>query len=199
MPTPLYDLPDGRVDIDTMIDGREHAELEIGPGKGMYVLGRAQLLPDWGFLAIEVRARFARLIAERARKRGLPNVKVIHGDARRILHRLAPPARFERVSLHFPDPWWKKRHLKRAVITPATIDEVVALLGPGGELLVQTDVFSRAVSILRTLTDHDGLENTAADGGLIEGPVDRCPSNREKICMQAGMPVFRLLFRKKSQ
>lgn len=199
MPTPLYDLPDGPVDIHALIDGRAHAELEIGPGKGMYVLGRARLLPDWGFVAIEVRGRFARLIAERARKRGLENVKVVHGDARRILHRLGPPGSIDRVSLHFPDPWWKKRHLKRAVITPGTIDEMVSLLGPGGELLVQTDVFARAVSILRSLTDHDGLENTADDGGLIEGPVDACPSNREQVCMQAGLPVFRLLFRKKSQ
>jgi tRNA (guanine-N7-)-methyltransferase len=199
MATPLYDLPTGRVDIDTVIDGRAHAELEIGPGKGMYVLGRARLLPDWGFLAIEVRARFARLIAERASERGLQNVKVVHGDARSILHRLGPPGSIDRVSLHFPDPWWKKRHRKRAVITPGTIDEMVGLLGSGGELLVQTDVFPRAVSILRILTDHDGLENTAADGGLFEGPVDTCPSNRERICMQAGLPVFRLLFRKKSQ
>jgi len=199
MRTPLYDLPNGRVDLYDLIDDRTRVELEIGPGKGMYVLGRARLLPDWGFLAIEVRARFARLIAERALKRGLDNVKVIHGDARPLLHRLDPPASIDRVSLHFPDPWWKKRHRKRAVITPETIDTMVTLLRPGGELLVQTDVFPRAVSILRILTDHEGLENTAPDGGLIEGPVDPCPSNREQVCMQAGLPVFRLLFRKKRQ
>ncbi|MBW2261076.1 MAG: tRNA (guanine-N7)-methyltransferase [Deltaproteobacteria bacterium] len=163
------------------------------------MLGRARQLPAWGFLAIEVRGRFARLIAERAEKYGLENVKVIHGDARRILPRLAPCDCLDRVSLHFPDPWWKKRHGKRAVLTPRTLEEVVRLLGPRGELFVQTDVFPRAVSILRILTDQPDIENSAADGGLLEKPVDDCPSNREQTCMQAGLPVFRMLFRKKNQ
>ena len=105
----------------------------------------------------------------------------------------------DRVSLHFPDPWWKKRHMKRAVFTPRTLEEIVRLLGPGGEIFVQTDVFPRAVSILRILTDQQDIENSAIDGGLLEKPVDDCPSNREQACMKAGLPVFRMLFRKKSQ
>jgi tRNA (guanine-N7-)-methyltransferase len=199
MASPLYDLPNGGVDIRRAFSGVKHLELEIGPGKGLYVLARARMQPDWGLLAIEVRGRFARLIAQRAAKLGLENVKVIHGDARQILPRLEPPGCIDRVSLHFPDPWWKKRHGKRAVLTPGTLDELLRLMAPGGEISVQTDVFPRAVSILRILTDCEGIENTASDGGLSERPAGECPSNREQICMQAGLPVFRMLFRKKSQ
>ncbi len=199
MRTPLYDLPSGDVDVHRLFPAAEHLELEIGPGKGMYVLGRAQRHPGWGFLAVEVRGRFARLIAERAQMRGLGNVRVIHGDARRILPRLSPSGCLDRVSLHFPDPWWKKRHGKRAVLTPGTLEQIVALLADDGEIVVQTDVFPRAVGFLRILTDQPDIEKAASDGGLIETPLDECPSNREEICRQAGLPVFRMAFRKKTQ
>ena len=182
-----------------MFPAAKHLELEIGPGKGMYALCRARRHPDWGLLAIEVRGRFAGLIARRAGRDGLENVNVIHGDARTILPRIEPDGRLDRVSLHFPDPWWKKRHRKRAVITGRTLDEIVRLLACGGELLVQTDVFRRAVDILRILTDQKGIENAAPHGGLVDEPLDECPSNRERVCMQAGLPVFRMVFRKKSQ
>lgn len=176
-----------------------HIEMEIGPGKGMYVLGRAEQDPAWGFVAIEVRASHARLIRDRANGRGLSNLIVISGDARRVLPCLGPDGRLDRVSLHFPDPWWKKRHKKRAVLTDASLEHVVRLLRPGGDLFIQTDVFSRAVRILRMLTDRETLENTTADGGLLEASPARCVSNRERVCLEVGRPVFRMLFRKKDQ
>ncbi len=85
------------------------------------------------------------------------------------------------------------------MITPATLERIVGMLAAGGEIIVQTDVFPRAVSILRILTDQRGIENAASGGGLMEGPLDECPSNREEICIQTGLPVFRMLFRKKSR
>jgi tRNA (guanine-N7-)-methyltransferase len=162
----------------------------------MYVLERARRMPDWEFMAIEMRAKHVRHIQTRARALGLENLVVVHGDARRLVPEMGPDDRFDRVSIHFPDPWWKKRHRKRAVLTEATLDHLVRLLSPGGELYVQTDVFSRAGHMLRTLSDREDLLNASPGGGLHAGPVSDCPSNRERICMDRGLPVFRMLFKR---
>lgn len=195
--TRIKDFKDLDAQVPDLFPGRKRFELEIGPGKGMYILARAGQDPGWGFLAIEVRHRFVRRIRERALKHGLDNILVIHSDARRILPHLRPDRCLDRVCLHFPDPWWKKRHRKRAILTGETLDHIVRLLRRGGEAYMQTDVFDRAIRILRALTDHEALENTAGDGGLLEHAPFECTSNRERICMDASLPVFRMLFRKK--
>ena len=60
------------------------------------------------------------------------------------LARLSPDASVRRFFVHFPDPWWKKRHAKRLVVRDTFLAEVARLLEPGGELFVQTDVEERA-------------------------------------------------------
>lgn len=171
-------------------------ELEIGSGKGLYILARAAADPGWGFVAIEVRGKHARVAEERARKRGLANILVLEGDALRMLPALGPDGCLARVSVHFPDPWWKRRHEKRAVLTPGTLDGIVRLLAPGAEIYVQTDVFDRAERLLRLLTDHALLENASPGGGLLDAPPVPATSSREQKCLDAGLPVFRMLFRR---
>ncbi len=180
--------------IPDLLLGRDGLEMEIGPGKGRYILSRAAEQPAWGFVAVEVKSRLCRLIEERARKRGLHGVVVFHADARRLLPRVEPTRVFDRVTLNFPDPWWKKRHRKRAVMVPETLDLICDMLVPGGELYVQTDVFERARSLLRTLAEHPSLRNASPSGGLLDGRITRCTSNREQHCIDAGLPVFRMLF-----
>jgi tRNA (guanine-N7-)-methyltransferase len=184
------------LEFSRLLPDRPGYEMEIGPGKGMYILGRAAEDPRWGFVAVEVKARYARLIEEAARRRGLGNIAVIRADARLVVPAMGPDASLDRVCLHFPDPWWKRRHVRRAVLTPAILDHLVRLLRPGAELYVQTDVFARAERLLRMLTDHEALGNATSGGGLLDGRVTACTSNRERRCIEAGLPVFRMLFRK---
>jgi tRNA (guanine-N7-)-methyltransferase len=180
--------------IPELIADRRGWEVSIGAGKGRYILARAGEQPTWGFLAVEVKARLCRLIEERAERRHLDNLCVIRADARRLLARLGPPGVLDRASVHFPDPWWKKKHAKRAVLTPATLERIALLLRPGGEIYVATDVFDRARSFLGMLTAEPGLRNASPAGGLLEERITGCTSNREQQCMQSGLPVFRMLF-----
>lgn len=182
--------------IPGLLPERNGWELEIGPGKGHYILSRAAEQPGWGFVAVEVKSRHCRLIRERAQRRGLENLVVLRQDARRLLPSLEPGGILDRVTIHCPDPWWKKRHRKRAVITPSTLDVIHRLLRPGGEIYILTDVFDRAAHILRTITEHPGLENVSPTGGLLEERITGCTSNREQRCLNEGLPVFRMLFRR---
>jgi tRNA (guanine-N7-)-methyltransferase len=115
-------------------------ELEVGSGKGLFLASAASQNPAHNFLGIELSRKYARLAAERIVRRGIGNVRVWHGDARAVLARRVSDASVRAVHIYFPDPWWKKRHMKRRVFSEALLASVVRVLEPSGELRVATDV-----------------------------------------------------------
>jgi tRNA (guanine-N7-)-methyltransferase len=169
-------------------------ELEIGFGRGMFLLERAQAAPGSRILGLEIKRKWAFLVAERASKLGLTNVRVFGADARDVLARLQPDGGLSRIFMHFPDPWWKKRHAKRRLSGPATFDPAARLLRPGGELFIQTDVEDRAAGLLEDLRQHGGFELPAA--GYVQDNPFHARSNREKRAIEDGLPIYRILVRR---
>ena len=116
----------------------------------------------------------------------------IYGTPRDLLDRAGPDGSVARVFVHFPDPWWKKRHAKRRVLGPSFLDTLARLLEPGGALYVQTDVEARALLYRDLIAAHADF---ALDGG--RGWVEANPfgarSNREARADEDGLPVYRLL------
>jgi len=188
-------LPEGeRVDLPTLVSG-EWTELEIGPGRGWFLVERAAAEARAGLVGLEVRRKWAAVVDERLRKRGLgARARVFAEDASFALRRLGPDASVKRLYLHFPDPWWKKRHEKRILFRDSFADELARLLEPGGELFVQTDVETRAAQYERLL-EADVRFRPAGDapGGarLAENPYG-ARSPRERRAMADGIPVHRL-------
>jgi tRNA (guanine-N7-)-methyltransferase len=115
-------------------------ELEVGPGKGLFLAGAALRSPGHNFLGVELSRKYARLAVERVAKRALANVRVAYGDARLCLNRYVRPASLRAVHVYFSDPWWKQRHRKRRVFTESFVADVERALEPGGELWMATDV-----------------------------------------------------------
>jgi tRNA (guanine-N7-)-methyltransferase len=125
----------------TALFGNDHpVELEIGSGKGLFLVNAARANPAHNFLGIELSRKYARLAAERLARQDIFHAKVWSGDARIVLPRSIPPASLQAVHIYFPDPWWKKRHKKRRVFTEALVAEVQRILLPGGQLRVASDV-----------------------------------------------------------
>ncbi len=170
-------------------------ELEIGFGKGWFLLERARSNPNTGFVGLEIRRKWVHLVLERARNRAIPNIQPWLGDAKQALSRVLDQGIFSNVFINFPDPWWKKRHLKRMVIVPELIAEVVRLLTPDGGLFVQTDVDFRADYYRQLLLDTPGLIPVRGNGTIDSNPFTT-PSLREIKCEAAGLPIYRLLFKK---
>jgi tRNA (guanine-N7-)-methyltransferase len=121
--------------------GNDHPiELEIGSGKGLFLINAATSEPSHNFLGVELARKYARLAAERLARRQLTNAKIWRGDARLIMEQLIPESSLRAVHVYFPDPWWKKRHKKRRVFTEELVAQIGRALKPGGELRVASDV-----------------------------------------------------------
>src|SRR5580658_1546684 len=123
MPSPYDDaprLPDGTaIDVRSLARG-EWVELEIGPGRGWFLVERAEAEPRAALVGLEIRRKWAAIVDGRLAKRGLAaRARVFAEDAAHALPRVVPDGSVRRVFLHFPDPWWKKRHAKRLVMKDA--------------------------------------------------------------------------------
>ena len=184
--------PEGRFSLEERIQGPGPIELDIGFGRGLSLFERAAASPESRIIGIEVKTKLAYKANERLQKHDLKNVAILCGDAREILKRAEPAGSVQRVALHFPDPWWKKRHDKRRVIGEALVTELGRLMKPGGELFIQTDVEHRAEQYVAQLRETVGF-TLASDSGYVDANPFGARSNREKRAMEDGLPVWRIL------
>ncbi|MEM1208191.1 MAG: tRNA (guanosine(46)-N7)-methyltransferase TrmB [Planctomycetota bacterium] len=114
-------------------------ELEIGSGKGAFLVQHAPLHPDTNFLGVEYALKYFRVAADRARRHALPNVRLLHADAGPLIRHHLASASLRAVHVYFPDPWPKARHHKRRFVNADNLATLHALLAPAGRVHLATD------------------------------------------------------------
>jgi tRNA (guanine-N7-)-methyltransferase len=122
-------------------------ELEIGAGRGEFIIERAGALPDRNFLAVELSAKIAQLLAMRAARSGVPNLRVVRMDARTLVHMMLPDRSLAACHIYFPDPWPKMKHAKHRLFSAEFITALGRKLAPGAPLFIATDVKAYAEKI----------------------------------------------------
>lgn len=132
-------------------------DVEIGSGKGRFLLELAACRPDRNLLAVERAGKYHKLCCERAAKRGLDNVRLLRTTAEDLLFRLLAPGSVTTLYVLFPDPWPKKRHHKRRLIKPDAVAAMAAALRPTGRLLIKTDHAGYAAVIAEVLAGVPSL------------------------------------------
>lgn len=171
-------------------------ELEIGSGHGGFALGFAAARPERALVAIEQRHKFADELLARAEVRGFRNLLVLRGDARLLAPRLFRAGSLAVIHVHFPDPWWKRRHHTRRLVDDRMSTLLYGLLRPGGLLDFRTDVEDYARGAVERL-EEVGFENEAGSGRFSDPLPDEIPSTREKRYLASGEPVWRLRMRRR--
>jgi len=192
---------EGPVDVRTLLPTPHLTiEIEIGPGRGGFLLERVTRGEDVGLVAFEIKRKWATIVNERLGRAGLAGrARVFADDARAALARLQPSGAVAAFFFHFPDPWWKKKHQKRRLITAALLDDVARLLCSDGELFIQTDVEERALLYETQIAAHPCFEARGDQIGsarLAENPYG-ARSHRERRALADALPVHRLHFVRK--
>jgi tRNA (guanine-N7-)-methyltransferase len=187
---------DGTIDPCAIVGGGQiPVELEIGPGRGGFLFERVVAAPV-ALIGIEIRRKWATIVDERLRELGHgQRARVFAEDARGAIARFAE-ASFSAVYVHFPDPWWKKRHQKRLVVGYDFAKSLLRVLRPGGELFVQTDVEERAQSYHSLLESVEGFAPVESSAWVDENPYG-ARSSRERRAMADGLPIHRLRYHRR--
>jgi tRNA (guanine-N7-)-methyltransferase len=153
-----------RVDWVEIFGEAGPVEVEVGIGKGRFLLALAAAHPEVKYLGLEWANKYLRIAEARAQKRGLTNVRFARVDAREIVERSIPGTSVTAYYVFYPDPWPKKRHHKRRFIRPETVQHLARTLVPGGRVHVSTDHLEYWGRIQEALDGHPAFERLAAFG-----------------------------------
>jgi tRNA (guanine-N7-)-methyltransferase len=156
----LLNVPEPPTPLDwpRVFANENPVEIEVGFGKGLFLLSASQACPGVNFLGIEIMRKYQLFTATRLAIRGIGNVRLVKADARLFLRDDVASASVQAVHVYFPDPWWKTRHRKRRVFTPEFAVQCERILRAGGRLQVITDVAEYFGVMTDVLAQHTCLK-----------------------------------------
>ena len=168
-------------------------DLEIGCGKGSFILGMAKRHPDISYIAMERVSDVLLLAAEKVKAEELQNVKFIVGDAKQLAE-LFPSASVRRIYLNFSDPWPKIGYYKRRLTYKGFLEIYKSILVPNGEIILKTDnvdLFDFSLEQFETA----GFEVRALTRDLhnSEYNADNIVTEYEKNFSDKGFPIHRVI------
>lgn len=149
----VLEMYDGQLDWPVFFGNHNPVEIDVGCGRGLFVLHAAGAHPERNFLGIEIDYREGRRGANRLRKREFPNARILGGDATVPFTKMIKPHSVSAIHVYFPDPWWKKKHRSRRIFNDRFVDMCSNLLIPNGLLHAWTDV-EEYFGVMSDLMNH---------------------------------------------
>ena len=146
---------DSRIDFVRIFGRTGPVHIEIGSGKGTFLVNQARARPGDNFLGIEWARKYYRYAVDRIGRWGLTNVRIIRTDAAVFLADFITDSSVECFHIYFPDPWPKKRHNKRRFISPSNLGHLIRCLKTGGQLKIATDHEDYFHVIQEVITNQD--------------------------------------------
>lgn len=177
-----------RLDLRQLFGNTNPVILEIGSGKGRFLIGTAMERPGANLVGIEKSLHYHRVIRDRVLKRHLTNVRLINHDAFLVLRDMIPDASIAELHMYFPDPWPRKKEQKRRIIRTEVLKEIRRVLVEGGEAIYVTDhreYFEVAAPL---------IEAEFRAERRIPGPDDVPRTNYEAKYRAEGRPIYEVRF-----
>jgi tRNA (guanine-N7-)-methyltransferase len=166
----------GGIDWPEVFGRTGRVEVEIGIGKGRFLLASAAARPDVLHFGVEWSNEYLRLVETRAERAKLDNVRFVRADASDLVRRAIPDRSVSAYYVFYPDPWPKKRHHKRRFLQLANVDALARTLIPSGWLHVATDHDEYWTVIEPLLDAHAAFARQPEFGGAefplpVDGPL----------------------------
>ena len=187
------------IDWAALFGNSQPVEVEVGMGKGLFLLTQALARPDVNFFGIEIVRKHQLYAATRCAIRGLSNVRTSCGDATRLVRDFIAPGSVSAIHVLFPDPWWKKRHRKRRVFTPEFAASIARAITLGGHLHIASDVgeyFEVMSGIVRAMP---AFRELSAETSRESIDVAGYQTNFERKARLKGTPVWRARYQRTAE
>jgi tRNA (guanine-N7-)-methyltransferase len=177
-----------RLDLAQLFGNGHPVILEIGSGKGRFLIATATERPDLNVIGIEKSLHYHRVIRDRILKRSLTNIRLINHDAYLVLRDMIPDASLQEIHIYFPDPWPRKKEQKRRIIRAEVLHEIRRVLVPGGSAIYVTDHKDYYEVAAPLIEEHFRAERR------IPGPDDPPRTNYEAKYRAEGRPIYEVRF-----
>jgi len=163
--------------------------LEIGFGRGEFLLDLAERFPGTAFLGVEVSYKRVLKLARKLARTELTNVRLLEARAENVVRDLLPLESLDEAWINFSDPWPKARHEGRRLIQPAFISELVQCMKPGGRLHIATDDVPYAEQIAGVLRQEKQLVSDHPSRRWLPEVPGRMHTGYEEEWRAAGRPL----------
>lgn len=154
----MLEIQETPYDFAAIFGNANPVELEIGIGKGRFLMQEAAAHPERNYLGIEWTGRYCRMAAYRATRDGLANIRFLRDDAAHTVKMAVADDALARLHIYFPDPWPKERHKKRRMIQESFLDVMTKKLVDGAEFRMATDHEDYFAQMVRVCSAHPKFE-----------------------------------------
>ena len=188
---------EGKIDFVRIFGRSGPVHIEVGAGKGTFLLNQAKALPGENFLGIEWTRKYYRYAVDRVGRWGLTNVRIIRTDAAGFIAEFVPDESIDYFHVYFPDPWPKKRHHKRRFLCPVNLEHLIRCLKAGGQLRIATDhaeYFEQIKQVIAARSDKLEEIDFAKPAGAETG--EWVGTNFERKYLKDQRPIYTLAARK---
>jgi tRNA (guanine-N7-)-methyltransferase len=187
-----------RPDWASILDLNKPLQVDLGFGRGEFIIEIARRMPDTECIGLEIRQYLIEKVRQRLEGEPLPNVHVLAANVKQHLPVLFDPGMLSRVYIHFPDPWTKrKRHHKRRMVDASLVATLFELLAPGGEVHLMTDKEPVGREMLTLFETHGGFENACGTGQFCAQSTTGIHTREETYYIGRGDRIYRLKFVRK--
>jgi tRNA (guanine-N7-)-methyltransferase len=153
--------------------------VEIGFGRGEFLLDMAAKHPEKAYLGVEVSFKRVLKMARKVARARLENVRLVEGRGEVVIQDCLPAGSVAELWINFSDPWPKAAHARRRVVQADVVHFIAKALRPGGVLHVATDDVPYAMEIDEVLRGESLLENLHAPKGWLPEVPGRTPTSYE--------------------
>ncbi len=172
--------------------------LDIGSAKGEFLIALATKYPDWNFVGLEIREPLVSLCEKKRIKLGLKNLKFLFCNVNVSLDEWLSDldcGQLKRVSIQFPDPWFKRKHIKRRVLNINLLNSIAKYMSKDGEIFIQSDIF-KLIEYMTNMIDKSKYFNRKDVGDLrfIDENPYGVKTDRELFSIKKKLPIYRAIY-----
>ena len=172
--------------------------LDIGSAKGEFLIELATKYPDWNFVGLEIREPLVSLCEKKRRKLELTNLKFLFCNVNVSLDEWLSDLDFgqlKRVSIQFPDPWFKRKHFKRRVLKTNILNSIAKAMSKDGEIFIQSDIFKLIESMSNTIDKSRYFNRKDIDDkSFIEKNPYNVMTDRELHSLKKNLLIYRVMY-----
>ncbi len=188
---------EGKIDFVSIFGRSGAVHLEVGSGKGTFLLNQGKAQPDANFLGIERAGRYYRYSVDRIGRWGLKNIRIIRTDAVDLITNYIPDKSVDCFHIYFPDPWPKRRHHKRHFFKPVNFQQLLRALKTRGEIKIatdHTDYFQVILELIKSNADRVEEIDFLPPAGA--GPAELTGTNYERKYLKENRTIHTLAVKK---
>lgn len=171
--------------------------LDLGCGRGRFLLQMAQENPQRNYLGVEIREALVIEANDIKDEYNLTNLYYVFGNINHSLTNLLaslPPNSLELVTIQFPDPWFKKKHQKRRVVQSEIVEILAQFLATKGQIFLQSDIKEVAEEMLDRFLENSHFSPVKPEIWINENPLEMM-TEREIATINKGEPIYRTILK----